>query len=64
MKANANKRKIFDAVDLLTEESSAQITEANADNGVEEIAIDKIKAFIAIPSTFMRESGCRTWWSQ
>ena len=49
MKANANKRKIFDAVDLLTEEPSAQTTEGNAENGVEEIAIDKIKAFHSHP---------------
>lgn len=45
MKANAGKRKIFDAVDLLTEDSSAQITEVKAENGVELIAIDSIKVF-------------------
>ncbi len=45
MKANASKRKIFDAVDLLTEETSAQATEIKAQNGVEQIAIDSIKAF-------------------
>ncbi len=45
MKANAGKRKIFDAVDLLTEETSAQATEIKAQNGVEQIAIDSIKAF-------------------
>ena len=45
MKANANKRKIFDAVDLLTEDTSAQTTEVKAENGIEQIAIDSIKAF-------------------
>lgn len=45
MKANAGKRKIFDAVDLLTEDTSAQTTEAKSENGVEQIAIDSIKAF-------------------
>lgn len=45
MKANAGKRKIFDAVDLLTEDTSAQTTEAKAENGVEQITIDSIKAF-------------------
>lgn len=45
MKANAGKRKIFDAVDLLTEDTSAQTTEVKVENGVEQIAIDSIKAF-------------------
>ena len=45
MKANAGKRKIFDAVDLLTEDTSAQITEVKAENGVELIVIDSIKVF-------------------
>ena len=45
MKANAGKRKIFDAVDLLTEDTSAQTTDVKAENGVEQIAIDSIKAF-------------------
>lgn len=45
MKANAGKRKIFDAVDLLTEDTSAQITEVKAENGIELIAIDSIKVF-------------------
>lgn len=45
MKANAGKRKIFDAVDLLTEDTSAQITEVKEENGVVQIAIDSIKAF-------------------
>ena len=35
MKTNAGKRKIFDAVDLLTEDTSAQTTEVKAENGVE-----------------------------
>lgn len=45
MKANAGKRKIFDVVDLLTEDTSAHTTEVKAENGVEQIAIDSIKAF-------------------
>ena len=45
MKANAGKRKIFDAVDLLTEDTSAQITEVKAENSVERIKIDEIQAF-------------------
>ena len=45
MKANAGKRKIFDAVDLLTDDTSAQNTEVTAENGVEQIAIASIKAF-------------------
>lgn len=35
MKANACKRKIFDTVDLLTEDTSAQTTEVKADDGYE-----------------------------
>ena len=45
MKANTGKRKIFDAVDLLTEDTSVQITEIRSENGVEQIAIDSIKPF-------------------
>lgn len=45
MKANAGKRKIFDAVDLLTEDTSAQVTEVKSGNGVEQIKIDDIQAF-------------------
>lgn len=44
MKANAPKRKIFDAVDMLTGESSAQTTET-ASGGVQMLPVDKIKAF-------------------
>lgn len=49
MKANAGKRKIFDAVDLLTEETSAQNTGEKSGNGVEQIAIDSIKSFHSHP---------------
>lgn len=49
MKANAGKRKIFDAVDLLTEDTSAQTTEVKAENGVEQIKIDDIQAFYDHP---------------
>lgn len=45
MKANAGKRKIFDAVDLLTEDTSAQITEVKAEDDVKQIKIDDIQAF-------------------
>lgn len=45
MKANTGKRKIFDAVDLLTEDTSVQITEIRSENDVEQIAIDSIKPF-------------------
>ena len=45
MKANAGKRKIFDAVDLLTEDTSAQATEVKAENGVEQIKINDIQSF-------------------
>lgn len=44
MKANAPKRKIFDAVDMLTGESPAQTTET-ASGGVQMLPVDKIKAF-------------------
>lgn len=49
MKANEGKRKIFDAVDLLTKDTSAQITEVKAENGIELIAIDSIKVFHSHP---------------
>ena len=44
MKANSPKRKIFDAVDMLTEESLAQ-TADKTENGVQVLPLDKIKAF-------------------
>lgn len=45
MKANAGKRKIFDVVDLLTEDSSVQATAVLAENGVEQMKIGDIRAF-------------------
>ena len=45
MKANAGKRKIFDAVDLLTEDTLVQTTEVKAENGVEQIKINDIQSF-------------------
>ncbi len=48
MKANAPKRKIFDAVDMLTGESPAQTTETAA-GGVQMLPVDKIKAFYDHP---------------
>ena len=62
MKANANKRKIFDAVDLLTEDTSAQTTAVKAENGIEQIAIDSIKAFHIIRSIYTRENALMIWW--
>ena len=44
MKANSPKRKIFDAVDMLTEETSAQ-TADKTESGVQVLPLDKIKAF-------------------
>ena len=44
MKANSPKRKIFDAVDMLTEETSAQATD-KIENGVQMLPLDKIRAF-------------------
>lgn len=44
MKANSPKRKIFDAVDMLTEETSAQ-TADTTEGGVKMLPLDKIKAF-------------------
>ena len=44
MKVNSPNRKIFDAVDMLTEESSAQVQNQTAD-GVQKLMLDKIKAF-------------------
>lgn len=44
MKANSPKRKIFDAVDMLTEESSAHVPEQAAD-GVKNLPVDKINSF-------------------
>lgn len=58
MKANAGKRKIFGAVDLLTEDTSAQTTEVKTENGVEQIAIDSI----IIRSICMRENALMIWW--
>lgn len=44
MKANAPKRKIFDAVDMLTQDSSARFPEIT-ENTVQMLPVDKIKAF-------------------
>ena len=44
MKANAPKRKIFDAVDMLTGDPPAQTTET-ATGGIQMLPVDKIKAF-------------------
>lgn len=44
MKVNAPKRKIFDAVDMLTEEAPAK-TPIEAENGVQMLPVDRIKPF-------------------
>ena len=61
MKANAGKRKIFDAVDLLTEDTSAQVTEVKSGNGVEQIKIDDIQDSTTIRFICMRARDCRIW---
>lgn len=48
MKANSPKRKIFDAVDMLTEESSVQVQNQTADE-VQLLPLDKIKTFYDHP---------------
>ena len=45
MKSNAPKRKIFDAVDLLTEEVPEQATPAKRKDGVRMLGVDEIKPF-------------------
>lgn len=45
MKNNAPKRKIFDAVDLLTEDTSAQVPAGKRKDGVTMLSIDSIKPF-------------------
>lgn len=45
MKSNAPKRKIFDAVDLLTEEMEVKAPAVNAKNGIVMLAVDKIQPF-------------------
>lgn len=45
MKTNAPKRKIFDAVDMLTEEAVAPATMPKRKNGVTMLSIDSIKPF-------------------
>ena len=44
MKANGPKRKIFDAVDMLTEDSSARVPK-EVTNAIQMLPVDKIKAF-------------------
>ena len=45
MKTNAPKRKIFDAVDMLTEEAVEPVTMPKRKNGVTMLGIDSIKPF-------------------
>ena len=47
MKTNAPKRKIFDAVDMLTEEAVAPVVVPKRKNGVTMISIDSIKPWFA-----------------
>ena len=45
MKNNAPKRKIFDAVDLLIEDTSAQVPVGKRKDGVTMLSVDSIKSF-------------------
>ena len=45
MKNNAPKRKIFDAVDLLTEEMNVKATAGNGKNGIVMLPVGKIQPF-------------------
>lgn len=45
MKTNAPKRKIFDAVDMLTEEDVTPVSTPKRKNGVVMLSIDSIKPF-------------------
>ena len=45
MKANSTKRKIFDVVDLMTDDTSAQVPVKNMKGGVTMLDIDSIKPF-------------------
>lgn len=49
MKANSTKRKIFDAVDLLTEDASVQVLVKTMKGGVTMLDIDSIKPFHNYP---------------
>ena len=44
MKANGPKRNIFDAVDMMTEETQEQVLD-KAEDGIKMLPVDKIKAF-------------------
>lgn len=57
MKANAGKRKIFDAVDLLTEDTSAQVAEIK--NGRLRLMISR--RFTTIRFICMKVRDCRIW---
>ena len=44
MKANAPKRKIFDAVDMLTEDPSARV-QGEVEKGVQMLSVDQIEPY-------------------
>lgn len=58
MKANAPKRKIFDAVDMMT----ADAAKAETGSGLQSLPVDKIKDSMTIPSAYMKVSDWMTWW--
>ena len=58
MKANVPKRKIFDAVDMMT----ADTAKAETGSGLQSLSVDKIKPFHDIHSVCMKVSGWMTWW--
>lgn len=60
MKANSPKRKVFqDALDLLTEDMA--VDKAVSENGILQIAIDKITPFHDHPFRLYEENAWMTW---
>ena len=62
MKANSTKRKIFDAVDLLTEDTSSQMPVKTMKGGVTMLDIDSIKPFHNHRFICMRGIAWTIWW--
>lgn len=57
MKSNAPKRKIFDAVDLLTEDTSAQVLAGKRKMGLRCLESTPSNRFMIIHFICMRETG-------
>lgn len=62
MKANSTKRKIFDAVDLLTEDTSSQMPVKTMKGGVTMLDIDSIKPFHNHPFHLYEGDPWTIWW--